>query len=86
MAFIATDRTHRTSHARVMHMRRSLSPSAADSHEPIGIVIADGGLGDHIPRFSAFVWGPFPDEVERPAASRSRSRAPLAVPALAVAP
>lgn len=33
-------------------------------HEPIGIVIADGGRGDsHPTRFSAFVWGPVPDDV-----------------------
>ncbi len=31
--------------------------------EPIGIVIADGGRGDASPKFSAFVWGPVPDEV-----------------------
>ena len=30
--------------------------------DPIGIVIADGGAGDRAPRFSAFVWGPVPDE------------------------
>jgi hypothetical protein len=34
--------------------------------EPVGIVIADGGHGDGAPtRFSAFVWGPVPDEFER---------------------
>ncbi|MBP6772099.1 MAG: hypothetical protein KA154_03810 [Gemmatimonadaceae bacterium] len=32
--------------------------------EPIGIVIADGGRGDAAPRFSAFVWGPVPDDIE----------------------
>ncbi len=32
--------------------------------EPIGIVIADGGNGDRAPRFSAFVWGPVPDDFE----------------------
>lgn len=35
-----------------------------DSPEPIGIVIADGGRGDALPRFSAFVWGPVPDDAE----------------------
>ncbi|MBU6367184.1 MAG: hypothetical protein KJT01_13310 [Gemmatimonadetes bacterium] len=30
--------------------------------DPIGIVIADGGRGDRLPRVAAFVWGPFPDE------------------------
>jgi len=36
--------------------------------EPIGIVIADGSRGDAVPRFSAFVWGPVPDDVVEPAA------------------
>lgn len=36
-----------------------------DNREPIGIVIADGGRGDDAPtRFSAFVWGPVPEEHE----------------------
>jgi hypothetical protein len=49
-------------------MRRS-TPKAAlaaflsdPSRDPIGIVIADGGPGDRAPRFSAFVWGPVPDD------------------------
>lgn len=33
-----------------------------DSQEPVGIVIADGGRGDRPTRFSAFVWGPVPDD------------------------
>ncbi len=33
------------------------------SNEPVGIVIADGGRGDVTTRFSAFVWGPVPDDV-----------------------
>jgi hypothetical protein len=41
-------------------MRLTRAPQ--ESHEPIGIVIADGGSGDHIARFSAFVWGPVPDD------------------------
>jgi len=32
--------------------------------EPLGIVIADGGHSDEPTRFSAFVWGPVPDDVE----------------------
>jgi hypothetical protein len=32
--------------------------------EPIGIVIADGGRGDSTPRFSAFVWGPVPEDID----------------------
>ena len=49
-------------------MRRSTSNAARaafvsdPSRDPIGIVIADGGRGDRAPRFSAFVWGPVPDE------------------------
>lgn len=35
-----------------------------DSQEPIGIVIADGGRSDFAPKFSAFVWGPVPEESE----------------------
>ena len=30
--------------------------------EPVGIVIADGGRLVSATRFSAFVWGPVPDE------------------------
>ncbi|MBL0169234.1 MAG: hypothetical protein IPP90_00720 [Gemmatimonadaceae bacterium] len=30
--------------------------------EPIGIVIADGGRADTPTRFSAFVWGPVPED------------------------
>ena len=32
--------------------------------EPLGIVIADGGRSDEPTRFSAFVWGPVPDDVQ----------------------
>ena len=31
--------------------------------EPIGIVISDGARGTRIPKFSAFVWGPVPDDI-----------------------
>ena len=41
-----------------------------DEREPIGIVIAAGSRGDAVPRFAAFVWGPVPDEVDAPLASR----------------
>ena len=33
-----------------------------EEQEPLGIVIADGGRGDALPRFSAFVWGPVPED------------------------
>ncbi len=36
----------------------------AQQDEPIGIVIADGGRGDALPKFSAFVWGPVPEDAE----------------------
>ncbi len=41
-------------------MRLNRTPQ--DRSEPIGIVIADGGRGDALPKFSAFVWGPAPDD------------------------
>ena len=34
-----------------------------DQQEPIGIVIADGGRAEEATRFSAFVWGPVPDDI-----------------------
>lgn len=40
---------------------KNLLPST-ESQEPVGIVIADGGRGDRPTRFSAFVWGPVPDD------------------------
>lgn len=43
-----------------------LSREQNDDREPIGIVIADGGHGDHAPRLSAFVWGPVPDDALEP--------------------
>lgn len=33
-----------------------------DQQEPIGIVIADGGRSEFAPKFSAFVWGPVPED------------------------
>lgn len=32
--------------------------------EPIGIVISSGSRSESEPRFSAYVWGPVPDEPE----------------------
>ena len=43
-----------------MRLKQLLPPTA--SQEPIGIVIADGGRAPMAPRFSAFVWGPVPDD------------------------
>ncbi len=32
--------------------------------EPIGIIISSGSRAEAEPRFSAYVWGPVPDETE----------------------
>ena len=39
-------------------------PKSPQQEEPIGIVIADGGRSDASPRFSAFVWGPVPSDLD----------------------
>ena len=71
-------------------MRLSPHRLSIESQEPVGLVIADGGLGDHVPRFSAFVWGPVPDEEPLPSVATGRggaSRAePLEPAAAALAP
>jgi hypothetical protein len=38
-----------------------LSQKHIPTDEPIGIVIADGGVPSAEPRFLAYVWGPVPD-------------------------
>lgn len=43
-------------------MRLPDSVTLLPEREPMGIVIADGGLGDRPSRFAAFVWGPVPDD------------------------
>ena len=43
-------------------MRLKQSVLVLQQREPMGIVIADGGLGDRPSRFAAFVWGPVPDD------------------------
>ena len=43
-----------------MRLNRKIEPQS----EPIGIVIADGGRGDTVPRLAAFVWGPVPEDLE----------------------
>lgn len=43
-------------------MRIKTSVLTRQHHEPMGIVIADGGPGDRPSRFAAFVWGPVPDD------------------------
>ncbi len=37
---------------------------APEPCEPVGIVIADGGRGNALPRLAAFVWGPVPEPEE----------------------
>ena len=55
------DRVASTVHS-ITDMRLRLS--AKEQQEAVGIVISDGGRSDAAPRFSAFVWGPVPDDVE----------------------
>jgi hypothetical protein len=50
--------------ARVEVHPMQLPRAKEQQQEPIGIVIADGGPGDSLPKFSAFVWGPVPDDLE----------------------
>ena len=38
--------------------------ATADIDEPIGIIISTGSREETPPRFSAYVWGPVPDEPE----------------------
>lgn len=33
--------------------------------EPVGIVISRGSRAEATPRFSAYVWGPVPEDVEQ---------------------
>ncbi len=47
-----------------------LNRGKIDEREPIGIVISDGGPPAFMPRLSAFVWGPVPDDVDGPVTER----------------
>jgi hypothetical protein len=38
--------------------------NAQKNEEPIGIIISSGSRAEAEPRFSAYVWGPVPDETE----------------------
>lgn len=40
---------------------------SAESEEPIGIVISRGDRTEQRPVFSAYIWGPAPDQVAEPA-------------------
>jgi|DEB19_MinimDraft_3_1074340.scaffolds.fasta_scaffold13925_2 hypothetical protein len=37
---------------------------ASEIDEPVGIIISAGSREEPAPRFSAYVWGPVPDEPE----------------------
>ena len=50
---------------------RSTRDRSSMSEEPVGIVIADGGPRVASTRFSAYVWGPVPDDLEPAAATAS---------------
>lgn len=45
-------------------------PHAIATHEPVGIVIADGGHAPTSTRFAAYVWGPAPTAEELAAIDR----------------
>lgn len=47
-------------------MPAARSHSTTSDHEPMGIVIADGGSPETETRFLAYVWGPVPDDEEMP--------------------
>lgn len=41
--------------------------------EPVGIVISRGSRDEATPRFSAYVWGPIPEEIEPASAAPTRA-------------
>jgi hypothetical protein len=43
--------------------------------EPIGIIISNGSRAEAEPRFSAYVWGPAPEEPAEPQVSGSHRAA-----------
>jgi hypothetical protein len=45
-----------------MPLNRKKSAPAVEAREPMGIVIADGGVPETATRFLAYVWGPGPDD------------------------
>ena len=51
-------------------MRTKIKFINPDAREPLGIVIADGGPVDAAPRFSAFVWGPVPEDLDEVATAK----------------
>jgi hypothetical protein len=55
----ASDRSGGTLFLRLYHMKQHL-PTQFD--EPVGIVISRGREPETTPRFSAYVWAPYPDD------------------------
>jgi hypothetical protein len=47
---------------RIALMRLNRKNQATENREPMGIVIADGGVPETATRFLAYVWGPVPDD------------------------
>jgi hypothetical protein len=43
----------------------------AQEQEPIGIIISRGSREEAAPRFSAYVWGPAPDDLNEPRDSKA---------------
>ena len=39
----------------------SRTARAAETAEPVGIIISSGPRGEDTPRFAAYVWGPVPE-------------------------
>jgi hypothetical protein len=47
--------------------------TAPSADEPIGIIISMGAAPEPSPRFSAYVWGPVPDEPDTLTADSTRA-------------
>lgn len=54
-----------------MKARRQAQPDHDAAAAAVGIVITPGMPALGAPRFSAFVWGPVPDEAESESATRA---------------
>lgn len=55
----APDRSGGSPFSRFYHMKK---PNPTQFEEPVGIVISRGREPETTPRFSAYVWAPFPDD------------------------
>lgn len=56
----APDRSGGSPFSRFYHMKKIIQTTQFD--EPVGIVISRGREPESTPRFSAYVWAPFPDD------------------------